>query len=59
MKRIVVEFKETYMEHSDIRECEVSSLDEVISLYELNNNDIENLKVFEETDLKEIGSYGK
>ena len=39
MKRIVVEFKETYMEHSVIRECEVSSLD------------IEYWKVLEETDL--------
>ena len=51
MKRIVVEFKETYMEHGVRRECEVSSLDEVIRLYELNNNDIEYWKVLEETDL--------
>ena len=51
MKRIVVEFKETYVEHSVLRECEVSSLDEVIRLYELNNNDIEYWKVLEETDL--------
>jgi hypothetical protein len=51
MKRIIVEFKETYMDKSVIRECEVSSLDEVIRLYELNNSDIEHWKVLKETDI--------
>jgi hypothetical protein len=41
MKRIIVEFKEVYMDKPVIRECVVSSFDEVLRLYELNNSDIE------------------
>ena len=51
MKRIVVEFKETYMNKPVVRECVVSNLDEVIKFYGLNNPDIEYWKVITEEDV--------
>lgn len=47
IKKFVVEFKETYMPHSVTRECYVSSREEVIKIYELNNDDIEWYKIKE------------
>ena len=51
MKRIVVKFKETYMDKPVIRECKVSCLEQVIKIYELNGDDIEYWEVLEETEL--------
>ena len=51
MKRIVVEFKETYMDKPVTRECVVSSFDEVTRLYELNNPDIEYWNLILEEDV--------
>lgn len=51
MKKFVVKFKETYMDKPVIRECEVSSLDEVIKIYELNNSDIEYWELLEEKEI--------
>ena len=51
MKRSVVEFKETYMDKPVTRECVVSSFDEVMRLYELNNPDIEYWNLILEEDV--------
>lgn len=51
MKKIVVKFKETYMDKPVVRECVVSSLDEVIKIYELNNSDIEYWELLEEKEI--------
>lgn len=42
-----VEFKETYMPHSVIRECENMTIEQIIKIYELKNSDIEWYKFFE------------
>ena len=36
-----VEFKETYVAHSVVRECNNLTKEQVIKIYELNNPDIE------------------
>lgn len=51
MKRIVVEFKENYMDKPVVRECVVSNLNEVIKFYGLDNSDIEYWKVLVEEDV--------
>ena len=51
MKKIVVKFKETYLDIPVTRECIVSSLEDVIKIYELNNDDIEYWEVIEETEI--------
>ena len=51
MKKIVVKFKETYLDIPVVRECEVPSLDDVIKIYGLNEPDIEYWEVLEETEI--------
>ena len=51
MKRFIVKFKETYMDTPVIRECVVSSLDDVIKIYELNNDDIEYWELISEEEI--------
>lgn len=50
-KKIVVEFKEKYMDISVTRECIVPDLETVIELYGLNNGDIEYWKLLEEKEI--------
>ena len=51
MKRIVVEFKEKYLDIPVARECVVPSLDDVIRIYGLNNSDIEYWNLILEEDV--------
>ena len=51
MKRIVVEFKEKYLDIPVVRECVLPSLDDVIRIYGLNNSDIEYWKLLKEQDV--------
>jgi len=51
MKFFKIEFKETYMPNSVIRECEVYDLNKAIEIYGLNNSDIEHWKVLEEREV--------
>lgn len=51
MKRFVVKFKETYMDIPVTRECVVSSLDDVIKIYELNKDDIEYWELISEEEI--------
>ena len=52
MKHFKIEFKETYMTKSVVRECEVSDLDEAIKIYGLNEPDIEYWNILEEQDIE-------
>lgn len=47
IKKFKVEFKETYFPHAVERECHVTSEQEVIKIYGLNNPDIEWYKITE------------
>ena len=51
MKRIIVEFKETYTDKPVVRECVVSSFNEVMRLYELDKPDIEYWNLILEEDV--------